>query len=104
MKAYKWNKLPYTPQQNGRAERKNRYLVEMVSSMLIDSGLPSKYWGEALVTANHLQNILPTVSQDITPYEIWTGSKPNLQYIRRFGCTAYAAVPAEKRQNYYYYY
>ena len=41
--------VPYTPQQNGVAERKNRYLVEMTRSMLIDSNLPNKYWGEAIV-------------------------------------------------------
>ena len=51
---------PYTPQQNGRAERKNRYLTEMTRSMLIDANMPNKYWGEALLTANHLQNRLPT--------------------------------------------
>src|SRR6218665_4095481 len=31
---------PYTPQQNGCAERKNRSLVEMTRCMLNDSGLP----------------------------------------------------------------
>jgi transposase InsO family protein len=35
--------VPYTPQQNGRSERKNRYLVKMARSMLIDAVLPNKY-------------------------------------------------------------
>ena len=91
--------VPYTPQQNSCTERKNRYLVEMTRSMLIDSNLPNKYWGEALITANHMQNILPTSSQDVSPYERWTGKKPNPCYIRRFGCVAYAAISAEKRQK-----
>ena len=51
----------YTPEQNRRAERKNLYLVEITRSMLIDSGLPNKYWGEGLITTIHLQNRLPTV-------------------------------------------
>ena len=34
---------PYTPEQNGRAERKNHYLVEMTRRMLLDSGLQNKY-------------------------------------------------------------
>ncbi|GJT45491.1 zinc finger, CCHC-type containing protein [Tanacetum coccineum] len=34
---------PYTPQQNGMAERKNRALKEMVNSMLSYSGLSSKW-------------------------------------------------------------
>ena len=36
---------PYTPQQNGVAERKNRTLKEMINSMLNSSGLPHNLWG-----------------------------------------------------------
>nr|GEW23088.1 hypothetical protein [Tanacetum cinerariifolium] len=39
---------PYTPQQNGVAERKNRALKEMVNSMLSYSGLSGGFWGEAI--------------------------------------------------------
>ncbi|GJY77011.1 reverse transcriptase domain-containing protein [Tanacetum coccineum] len=39
---------PYTPQQNGVAERKNRALKEMVNSMLSYSGLSDGFWGEAM--------------------------------------------------------
>lgn len=90
---------PYTPQQNGCAERKNRYLVEMARSMLVDSSLPNKYWGEAIVTANHMQNKLPVTGREVTPYETWNERKPNLSYIKRFGCKAYATIPAERRQK-----
>jgi hypothetical protein len=90
---------PYTPQQNGCAERKNRYLVEMTRSLLTDSSLPNKYWGEAVTTANYLQNMLPTAGGNQTPYERWTGKLPNLSCLKRFGCTAFASVPAERRQK-----
>ncbi|GJU45108.1 zinc finger, CCHC-type containing protein [Tanacetum coccineum] len=36
---------PYTPQQNGVSERKNRALKEMVNSMLSYSGLSEGFWG-----------------------------------------------------------
>ncbi|GJZ64674.1 zinc finger, CCHC-type containing protein [Tanacetum coccineum] len=39
---------PYTPQQNGVAERKNRALKEMVNSMLSYSSLSEGFWGEAM--------------------------------------------------------
>lgn len=57
-----------TPEQNGVAERKNRYLIEMGRCMLIDSKLNLRYWGEAINTANYLQNHLPTRSTDKTPF------------------------------------
>ncbi|GJY90013.1 zinc finger, CCHC-type containing protein [Tanacetum coccineum] len=39
---------PYTPQQNGISERKNRVLKEMINSMLSYSGLSQWFWGEAM--------------------------------------------------------
>ncbi|GJS52101.1 zinc finger, CCHC-type containing protein [Tanacetum coccineum] len=39
---------PYTPQQNGISERKNRVLKEMVNSMLSYSGMSQGFWGEAM--------------------------------------------------------
>ncbi|GJV31762.1 zinc finger, CCHC-type containing protein [Tanacetum coccineum] len=47
---------PYTPQQNGVSERKNRALKEMVNSMLSYSGLSEGFWGEAMLTACYLLN------------------------------------------------
>ncbi len=52
--------IPKTPEQNGTAERMNRTVVEMVCSMLIDSKLPQKFWGEALSTVVYLTNRSPT--------------------------------------------
>ncbi|KAL0449315.1 UNVERIFIED_CONTAM: Copia protein [Sesamum latifolium] len=50
---------PYTPQQNGVSERKNRVLKEMVNSMLSYSGLSDGFWGEAMLTACYLLNRVP---------------------------------------------
>jgi len=37
--------------------------------MLNDSGLPKKVWGEAIMTAKHLQNRLPVDGKETNPYE-----------------------------------
>lgn len=52
--------VPYSPQQNGVAERKNRSLTEMAKCMLLDANMENKYWAEAVNTANYIQNRLPT--------------------------------------------
>ena len=47
---------PYTPQQNGVVERKNRHLLDVVRTLLLESSIPSTFWVEALSTAIYLIN------------------------------------------------
>nr|GEW63236.1 zinc finger, CCHC-type [Tanacetum cinerariifolium] len=72
---------PYTPQQNGVAERKNRALKEMVNSMLSYSGLSDGFWGEAMLTACYLLNRVPNKRNMTTPYELWYKKRPNLTFL-----------------------
>nr|GEY41278.1 zinc finger, CCHC-type [Tanacetum cinerariifolium] len=87
---------PYTPQQNGISERKNRVLKEMVNSMLSYSGRSQGFWGEAMLTAFYLLNRVPNKWNKITPYELWTKRKPNLNYLRVRGCRAAVRPPDPK--------
>ena len=91
--------VPYTPQQNGVAERKNRSLKEMASCMLHAKSLPHKLWAEALNCANYIQNSSPHRSvKDQTPFEAWSGTKPEVTHLRVFGSRAWARIPSEKRK------
>jgi transposase InsO family protein len=47
---------PYTPQQDGLAERKNRTLVDMLNAMIISARLPFNLWGEVLLTTCYVHN------------------------------------------------
>ncbi len=92
--------VPHTPEQNGVAERQNRTLIEGVRAMLNDSGLPHRFWAEALSTAVYVRNRSPTkVLQSMTPCEAWHGIKPNVKTLRIFGCRAYAHVPKVERRK-----
>jgi transposase InsO family protein len=51
--------VPYNPQQNGVAERKNRSIVEVVKEMIHDQNLPMFLWEEASNTTIYVQNISP---------------------------------------------
>ena len=88
----------YTPQSNGLAERYNRTLLDKVRSMLTDSGLDMKFWGEATIYATHLCNVTATkVNGGQTPYEVLFGKKPNVSKLRIFGCAAYMHMTKERR-------
>lgn len=81
---------PHTPEQNDVAERKNRTLVEAARCMMIRSGLPPSFWAEAVSTANYIRNRCITKSLDSgTPFEKWTGRRPNVVHLRTFGCKAF---------------
>ncbi|GJT74818.1 zinc finger, CCHC-type containing protein [Tanacetum coccineum] len=54
---------PYTPQQNGIFERKNKVLKEMVNSMLSYLGLSQGFWGEAMAVVRLHDSKLKTLGE-----------------------------------------
>ena len=90
---------PYTPQQNGISERKNRVLKEMVNSLLSYSGLNEGFWGEAMITACYILNRVPNKKSKATPYELWFGKPPNLNYLKVWGCRAVVKLTDPKRRT-----
>ena len=72
---------PYSPQSNGIAERKNRTLTDLVNAMLETAGLSKEWWGEAILTASHVLNRLPTKNKEITQFEEWEKKRLNLSYL-----------------------
>ena len=84
---------PYTPQQNGVVERKNRTLIDMARTMLGEFKTPERFWSEAVNTACHAINrvYLHRLLKK-TSYELLTGNKPNVSYFRVFGSKCYILV------------
>ena len=70
--------IPYTPQQNGAAERKNRLLKEIATCMMEDKTLPPKFCAEAIKCASYIQNRVPHKQLDgMTPFKYWSGHVTN---------------------------
>src|SRR5579859_5667748 len=83
----------YSPQSNGVAERMNRTLFEMACTMLDASGAPLELWAEAILAATYIRNRLPCQPLNgKTPHEAWTGQKPTVGHIRKWGCKVYRHI------------
>ncbi|CCA76258.1 hypothetical protein PIIN_10253 [Serendipita indica DSM 11827] len=81
---------PYSPSQNGVAERFNRTLVELSRAMLIARNLPNYLWAEAVRYAAYVRGCVPSKALgDITPHEAWTGQKPDVVHLREFGARTF---------------
>ncbi|KAK8600824.1 hypothetical protein V6N12_050672 [Hibiscus sabdariffa] len=80
---------PGTPQWNGVSERRNRTMLDMVRSMMSHTDLPTSFWGYALETAAFTLNHVPSKSVQKTPHEMWTGRRPNMSFMKIWGCKAY---------------
>ena len=84
---------PYTPQQNGVVERRNRTIMGLVRSMLKGKKLPLELWGEAVTTCTYVLNRSATKSlRGKTPYECWFGRKPSVDHLRIFGSLVHVKV------------
>ncbi|KAJ9510619.1 hypothetical protein QJQ45_027503 [Haematococcus lacustris] len=90
---------PYSPQQNGAAERLNRTIFEKARSILHAADMSLSFWAHAAVFANHVRCLLPVSGQPLTPWEAFYGVKPDLSGLRVFGCRVWLHVPDHQRSK-----
>src|SRR5947207_11457545 len=84
---------PYSPDQNGVAERANRTIMGRVKAIIAEAKLDKRLWMEIADTVVYLKNRSPTSAVTTTPYELWHGVKLNLWKLRFIVATAYVHVP-----------
>ena len=82
----------YAPQQNGKAERWNRTLIEGIRTVLIDSGLPLSFWEDDMEYITFTRNRCPIASKKRVPFHAFYGKRPNTTYLRRFRIRAFAHI------------
>lgn len=87
---------PYSPQQNGVVERRNRTLLEMTRSILKHMSLPDYLWGEAVRHSTYLINrVASRALANLTPYEAFKKKRPNVEHLRIFGCIGFAKTESQ---------
>src|SRR6185312_15320969 len=86
-----------TPQHNPIAERDGRTVMNMVVSMLHQSGLPPQFWAAAASTAVYILNrTVNTSNLHATPEELFSGYKPSVKAVRVFGCDGYVNLQKDQ--------
>lgn len=92
--------VTYTPEQNGKAERENRTLVEAARTMLHEKNLPKKLWAEAVNTTVFVLNRTGKSHENgRSPYEVWTNEKFDIHRLKTFGTEVYVHIPKERRKK-----
>ena len=96
---------PYTPQQNGLAERKIGDIIDKSRTLLIQENVPVNLWGFAVMTAMHLINRLPSkVLSFKSPLELLEECFPTVKLktglpVKVFGCVCYVHNPKHKQNK-----
>jgi len=86
--------VPDTPQQNGVPERLKRVLVEMARPMMRHKDVEQDLWADAIKTAVYIKNRVTsrTLSVGKTPFELWTGNRPDVSHMRVFGLSCWVVL------------
>jgi len=88
---------PRTPQQNGEAERANKTILDVATSMISATSLNLDLWPEAACMAAYVRNrTIGSGTQNKTPFELLHGHKPNLAHLVPFGQEVYIIDHAPK--------
>ncbi|KAI7946803.1 hypothetical protein MJO29_011330 [Puccinia striiformis f. sp. tritici] len=90
---------PYSPEQNGEAERVNRTIGEMARTMLHESRLPRDFWGYAYQTASYIHNRIPNSRVDTAPITKLYGAKVDPMKLYPFGAEVLTLIPKENRSK-----
>ena len=77
---------PYSPSQNGVAERMNRTLVELAHAMIKGQNMPEFIWEHAILHATYIQNRVYTKHlETLTLYQGWHKREPDVSHLWEFG-------------------
>ena len=80
---------PYSPEQNGAAERFGDMIMRRLSPTLRSADLNKEFWPEIVRTINYLIMRSPNAKLGMTPYQAWHDEIPDLSHLRTIGSTAW---------------
>ncbi|KAK2354222.1 coiled-coil domain-containing protein [Trifolium repens] len=82
------------------AERKNRHLLDVTRTLLLQASVPSRFWVEALSTAVFLINRLPSLVIEFdSPFFRLFKIQPDYNDLHTFGCVCFVHLPPFERHK-----
>jgi transposase InsO family protein len=84
----KQSSAPYSPQQNGVAEKMWRTIATKANAMIHAAGLDKTYWQFAFDATVYIKNRLPTRANNgyVSPHYIVYGKHPDITNMRVWSC------------------
>ena len=89
---------PYSPHQNGTAERYWRTLFDMGRTLLIESKLPKIFWPYAIMASAFIRNRCFTQLTKEKPFYMLTGIRPDVSKLHIFGTLCYPYIEEYKKK------
>jgi transposase InsO family protein len=90
---------PRTPEQNGKAERINQTLNNIMRALLFQYASYLPLWSHAMMYAALIYNISYSQRLDMTRHQAFTGEVPDVSKFCTFGCKVYARVADDERKK-----
>lgn len=92
---------PYTPEQDGRSERKNGVILSRSRCIMLDRDIPREEWPYAIKMAEYILNRSPcrTNPEWQTPYQMFFGKPPDISNIHVPGCAVFVHIDKPKRTH-----
>ena len=96
--------VPYTPEQDGVAERGIRTVLEKTRTICYDQGIPLILWSEIIQAVIRITNRTYTSAvREVTPLQALLkdvdkeDSPPSIKHLRILGCKSYVHIQKERR-------
>jgi hypothetical protein len=90
---------PGSSHQNGPGERPHRTIADAIRTMLAGAALPNKFWPYAFHHFLRIYNVTVHGDKVASPFELYSGRKPDLSLFRVFGCRVYALPTRPRRPH-----